>query len=451
MTDDTPDDGPQNGDAGPQNGDTGPQNGDTGPQNGDTGERRTESALDPAAAEVLGRTTADAPLAAIVEKPRTETAIESLRAEGVYDDSRRVRETDAERIALPITEPPTETAVLDVVRQLDPEPRTTDLSDLLAERGWSEAALESIPNSWAVIGSVIQVSIPEGFPADRKQTRERELGNALLELHGEADSVIADEGIATEGEAGRMREPRTRHLAGERDTETIHAEHGTKYGLDPTEVMFSPGNQAERVRMGERCAPDEHVFDMFAGIGYFTLPMARAGARVTATEINPTAFRYLVENALLNDVSEHVDAYMTDCRDLAGEIDADRVVMGYYGSGGRSDEEPKTGTETEAEAEANAESEHELETEFETESDPEFTARTAAAHTFLDDALAALVPGGTLHYHEATPETLLWERPIQRVETAIDAAGRTLTELDHRRVKSHSAGVDHVVLDATVE
>ncbi|ELY88368.1 class I SAM-dependent methyltransferase [Natrialba taiwanensis] len=442
MTDDTPDDGPQN---------------------DDTGERRTESALDPAAAEVLGRTTADAPLAAVVEKPRAETAIESLRAEGVYDDSRHVREADAERIALPITEPPTETAVLDVVRQLDPEPRTTDLPDLLAERGWSEAALESVPNSWAVIGSVIQVTVPEGVPDDqdgtrereqgreRKRDRERELGEALLELHGEADSVIADEGIATEGEAGRMREPRTRHLAGERDTETIHTEHGTKYGLDPTEVMFSPGNQAERVRMGERCAPDEHVFDMFAGIGYFTLPMARAGAQVTATEINPTAFRYLVENALLNDVSEHVDAYMTDCRDLAGEIDADRVVMGYYGSGGRSDGEPKTGTETEAEAEANAESEHELETEFETESDPEFTARTAAAHTFLDDALDALVPGGTLHYHEATPETLLWERPIRRVETAIDDAGRTLTELDHRHVKSHSAGVDHVVLDATVE
>jgi tRNA wybutosine-synthesizing protein 2 len=30
---------------------------------------------------------------------------------------------------------------------------------------------------------------------------------------------------------------------------------------------------------------------MFAGIGYFTLPMARAGATVTAVEHNPTSFR----------------------------------------------------------------------------------------------------------------------------------------------------------------
>jgi len=38
--------------------------------------------LEPAADDVLERAEADAPLAVIVEKPRAETAIESLRAEG---------------------------------------------------------------------------------------------------------------------------------------------------------------------------------------------------------------------------------------------------------------------------------------------------------------------------------------------------------------------------------
>ena len=49
------------------------------------------------------------PLAVVVEKPRSEVAIDSLREEGVYDDDRRVREFDAERVALPVTDPPEST------------------------------------------------------------------------------------------------------------------------------------------------------------------------------------------------------------------------------------------------------------------------------------------------------------------------------------------------------
>ncbi|QCW04797.1 class I SAM-dependent methyltransferase family protein [Natrinema pallidum] len=398
---------------------------------GETDPTTADDGLERSVDEVLEPAVADAPLAAIVRKQRAETAIESLRAEGVYDDSRRVREArgrpdanPADGVALPVTEPPTETAVLEVVKQLEPEPRRTDLEDLLADRGWSDAALESVPGSWAVIGSVILVTVPEGCPD------EAELGAALLELHGEADSVLADEGIANDGAAGTYREPRTRLLAGDEDTETIHTEHGTRYGLDPATVMFSPGNQAERARMGELGSADEHVFDMFAGIGYFTLPMARAGARVTATEINPTAFRYLLENAVLNDVADRVDAYMTDCRDLADELEADRVVMGYYGSADGADETAKGGEDGEGTAHG---------------------TRTDEAHDFLDDALAALSPGGVVHYHEATPEARLWERPLERLEAAADAADRTLEILEKRRVKSHSAGVAHVVVDARFE
>ncbi|ELY59464.1 hypothetical protein C491_06628 [Natronococcus amylolyticus DSM 10524] len=392
---------------------------------------------------------ADAPLAAIVERTRTETAIESLRAEGVYDDSRRVqavsdgvrdhggraddaleadravsetastegdatREDDPERIALPITEPPAETRVLEVVRQLEPELRSQDLEDLLTERGWSDDDLERAPGSWAVIGSVVLVTIPTECPD------ETDVAEALLELHGGADSVLADEGIANEGTAGAYREPRTRLLAGETDTETVHTEHGTRYGLDPAKVMFSPGNQAERARIGEVVEPGERVFDMFAGIGYFTLPVARAGATVTATELNPTAFRYLLENAVLNDVADRVDAYMTDCRDVAGDLEVDRVVMGYYG---RNDD---TGEET----------------------DDTHSARVGEAHEFLPATLEALVPDGIVHYHEAVPESRLWDRPIERLEAAAADAGRALEVLETRRVKSHSAGVAHVVVDA---
>jgi len=355
----------------------------------------------------------DQPLAVVVERPRSDIAIESLRAEDVYDADRRVRPYTDETVALPVTGPPSETDVLEVIRQVDPDYRSRDLEDLLRERGWDEAALEGAPGSWAVIGSVILVGVPVDCPD------ETAVAEALLELHGEADTVLADEGIAdvTVGEGGVHREPRRRHLAGSRDTETVHVEDGTQYALDPTTVMFSPGNQAERRRMGAIVSADERVFDMFAGIGYFTLPMARAGARVTATEVNPTAFRYLLENAMANDVASRVEAYHTDCREIASRLAVDRVVMGYYGVGDSSAE----GT------------------------------RHHEAINFLPAALEALEPGGVLHYHEATHESDLWERPLERLGEGVESAGRTLEVLEKRRVKSHSAGVAHVVVDARID
>ena len=63
----------------------------------------------------------------------------------------------------------------------------------------------------------------------------------------------------------------------------------------------------------------------------------------------------------------------------------------------------------------------------------------------------AVAPGGTVHMHEATPEAVLWDRPIDRLESAAAAAGREVTIQDTRRVKTHSEGVVHVVVDATVK
>ena len=367
------------------------------------------------------------PLAVIVDDRQTDVAIESLRVEGVYDDARHIRPFEDGLIAIPVTEPPAETDVRDVVHQVDPEYRPTDLETLLAERGWSEDELERTPGSWAVIGDVILVRFPSNCPD------ERAVADALLELHGGAETVLANEGVR-----GIHRTPQTRHVRGATDTETTHVEAGTRYTLDPARVMFSPGNQAERIRMGEVVEAGERVFDMFAGIGYFTHPMARAGADVTATELNPTAFRYLLENAVANEVTGQIAAYNTDCRDVAGAIDADRVVMGYYGVAAEPDDGIARGGAGRAEANSG-------------ETDSETADRTETAETFLPAALSALEPGGTIHFHDACPVSLLPDRPIDRFTTAVERAGRVVESVDVRQVKTHSEGVVHVVVDAVVD
>ena len=347
-------------------------------------------------------------LAAVVRKPESEATIAALQAEGVYDDTRKVRERDDETVELPVTDPPNDTAVLDVVEQVEPEPRLSGLEAHLRERGWTDDEIARAPKSWAVVGSVVLVTFGDDAP------RREEVGEALLDLHGEADTVLAHEGVS-----GDHREPSVSVVAGAGDTETVHTEHGTRYALDFAEVMFSPGNQAERARMGEVVEPGERVFDMFAGIGYFTLPMARAGAEVTAAERNPAAFRFLIENAMLNDVTERVSAFRADCRDVEVSPEADRVVMGYYEASAPRSEDDRS--------------------------------ETGPSYEYLDAALAALKPGGIVHVHEATPEDLLWDRPVSRLREAASERGREVEILDRRKVKSHSEGVWHVVVDARVE
>ena len=80
-------------------------------------------------------TAAGGRLAAVVDKLRSQAAIESLRAEGVYDDTRSVTEWTEDSVAVPVTAPPQETQYREVVRQVG-EPRLRTLEDHLRERGW---------------------------------------------------------------------------------------------------------------------------------------------------------------------------------------------------------------------------------------------------------------------------------------------------------------------------
>jgi len=147
--------------------------------------------------------------------------------------------------------------------------------------------------------------------------------------------------------------------------------------------------------------------DMFAGIGYFTLPLAIYGKPkcIYACEINPVSVSYLRRNAELNGVSKIVEPLLGDCRKAALEGVADRVVMGYV-----------RGTKN-----------------------------------FLDKAMRVLKPeGGIVHYHETYPNALLPQKAKEDIGRAAEKAGRKVEILRFAEVKSYSPGVSHVVVDFRV-
>ena len=63
-----------------------------------------------------------------------------------------------------------------------------------------------------------------------------------------------------------------------------HKEGGVLYSLDVTKCMFSSGNTTVRQRMGQLDCRGETVLDLYAGIGYYTLPfLVKAGEPLAAT------------------------------------------------------------------------------------------------------------------------------------------------------------------------
>jgi len=252
---------------------------------------------------------------------------------------------------------------------------------------------ELLPSGWQILGDIIIVSLKKEL-----EDRKAEIGKALLSMHPRCRTVLLHRGIY-----GKMRQPAREIIAGNR-TETVHKENGCYFKLDAMRLMFSQGNLAEKKRMS-KLASDETVVDMFAGIGYFSIPMAVHSnpRKIFAIEINPVAFGYLKENIKLNRVEDIVEPVHGDCALATPRGIADRVIMGYLD-----------------------------------------------ACEYLDHGIRALLQGGIVHYHEAVPEAIE-KRPVERVVEAARKQGRKAEIIRMRRIKKYSPGVWHVVVDARID
>lgn len=192
------------------------------------------------------------------------------------------------------------------------------------------------------------VPVKDREPCDRelpKRTRYRGRGFFMLGdvavIHGKKPAHEDIEKIVSfrhprgilwiESLQDRTRTPKSEILRGNAG-EVRHRENGHTYILDPAQVMFAQGNRIEKLRMAQlvRLSPAaERVADMYAGIGYFTIPMAGSGASVHAMEINPIAYEYLERNVRENGFSGLVHTSLGDCRDLLTGI-YDRIIMGHF-------------------------------------------------------------------------------------------------------------------------
>jgi len=338
-------------------------------------------------------------LAVAVAREHAERARRHLLRLGLFDRERRIVQKGG-RVEIPVLKaPPAMPVPFELVEQEKPSfaPPKLSFEQLKKElrRRIGEKA-ELLRGGWELIGDVLIINLPpELYPL------RHEIGEFLLSFHPRARSVVVRRSIREE-----LRYPEAEVIAGDRNTTTLHREHGCVFKLDPCKVMFSAGNMEERRRMAQLPARGEVVLDMFAGVGQLSIPLAKHASprKVLAIEKRPETYEFLKENIRLNRLEHVMEAKLGDSLHLAPENFANRVLMGYFFSPER----------------------------------------------FLPKALAALKGGeGVIHYHTLVAKEALDREGEALVKRIAELGYRA--RIEYRRiVKSYAPKRWHAVYDVVV-
>ncbi len=323
-----------------------------------------------------------------VRKEFAERVRKDLERRGFKDRRRRIRFEDG-------------AVIIPVVDDFSiPSPHyeiIEDLNPVFREKRNFREIVESIAGFYPryadlkVFGDVGVMKLPAEILKYKREIAEGVVKNYRL------DSVWLDR-----GRHGMERRPEMEPVVGSKSLVEIK-ENGCVFRFDLTRVMFSQGNQYEKMRVAGLVNDGEVILDMFAGIGYFTVPVVRhsQAKKCYSIELNPDSYRFLIENIKLNDL-EGVVPVLGDSMHVTPENFADRVIMGHI-----------------------------------------------RCQDFIEKAIMALDGEGWIHYHEAVPERII-RRPVRRVERAAERMHAKLIEVSMRKVKNYSPGVYHVVVDARI-
>jgi tRNA (guanine37-N1)-methyltransferase len=259
-----------------------------------------------------------------------------------------------------------------------------------------DEAKPHLPSSFDVIGHVAIVKLP-----DELLPHAKAIGKAIAEANKPVKTVCLDEGVK-----GETRTRELKILYGSKDTVTTYKEHGLTFRVDPRTMFFSPRLATERKIIADQVTIGERVFDMFAGVGPFSILIAktRSPEKVFACDINKQAFDLLVENIQTNKVDGVVSPFIGDAREISSQVPTvNRIIMNLPHS----------------------------------------------AFEFLDVAASKIAEEGTIHYYEIIEQSAL-ENRIKDIKGRLAELGKPVLEADIRIVKSYSPTMRFYAMDITI-
>ncbi|WP_318785919.1 class I SAM-dependent methyltransferase family protein [Methanimicrococcus hacksteinii] len=236
------------------------------------------------------------------------------------------------------------------------------------------------------------------YPADVS-----EIAAAILKAHSAVKTVLLSKGPIS----GEFRTRDLEFLAGVNKTETVHKEYGCKYKVDLARAYFTPRLSTERRRIVEQIKKGDTVIDMFAGVGPYSIFIAKQAAPtlVIANDKNEAAVELLNENIALNKVT-NIEALNEDAAVLSEKYAGagDHVIMNLPHN----------------------------------------------ACDFLDTAVSLCKAGGVIHYYAMTSDDDLFDGSVELIRSAAEKQGRGITVLERRNVRSYAPHQYNICLDVKI-
>jgi tRNA (guanine37-N1)-methyltransferase len=339
-----------------------------------------------------------------------ETLLSILRKAGLIDTDLELSRTD-KTLMVPLKQPPPE-QIISRIRELTAAliTKSSFVESPKQPRNLTEAVksklpsdlLEYLPKSYDIIGDIALVDL-----ADPIQHFGTSISEAIHEINPHVRLVVRKSGIVS----GTYRTRNLVILTGTGSTETEHREYSCRYALDVRTVYFNPRLSHERMRVAKQVGSNETVVDMFAGVGPFSILIAKmhSDARVYACDINPDAVKYLRKNILLNLLSDRVIPLLGDAEKLSQEIvgsHVDRVIMNLP---------------------SNAES-------------------------YLPVALNLLASGGIMHYYAFAARNENLDKFRLRFQNVVGRAGRSVRSFCFSKaIREIAPGTIQIAMDVLIE
>lgn len=187
----------------------------------------------------------------------------------------------------------------------------------------TQSELKALYAGFDVVGNIAVIKVPEAL-----LPKKYVIAEALLASLKNVRTVL----LQTTPVEGEYRLRGLDVVAGEPTFETTHKEHGCIYKVNLSTAYFTPRLSAERLRVADLVEEGEVVINMFAGVGPYSILIAKRvkGVKVYSIDNNPEAYHYMQENIRLNKVEYKVVPLFGDAAEIIKDRlqkAADRIIM----------------------------------------------------------------------------------------------------------------------------
>ncbi|MFX0057669.1 MAG: class I SAM-dependent methyltransferase family protein [Candidatus Hodarchaeota archaeon] len=179
-----------------------------------------------------------------------------------------------------------------------------------------EEIINLAPKSYDIVGkiAIIEFDHINQLNFVESDKIKREIAKAVIEVNKSVNSVYEKKSEIK----GNFRLRELNLLFGEDSSETLYKENNCSFKLDIKKTYFTPRLVYERRRISSLdIKKGELIIDLFAGVGPISVQIAKNhDVRIYSFDMNPYAYKYLVENIKINKLRGKIYPFNINVRKL---------------------------------------------------------------------------------------------------------------------------------------